>query len=98
MTMIVREDPIISSRSRSSSKNGRKMGSDPVIVGSRPSRDDEIWDQAKKDGFTVIVHDRNFVNKDTTLVLYLKDPVGLNLEKKLVLQVTDGEMIKKMEG
>ncbi|RHZ81877.1 hypothetical protein Glove_117g599 [Diversispora epigaea] len=142
--------------------NGRKMGSDPVIVGSRPPRDDAIWDQAKKDGFMVIVYDRNFLNKeniDTTLVLnaskviYLKDPgtlvliagdgdyesmiseairlkwkveiwfwskgmsvnllkkdstcyldnyykhftfaVGPNLEKKTVLQVTDGEMIKK---
>ena len=63
---------------------GQKMGSNPIIVSSYPPKDDEIWAQAKKDGFTVIVYDRNCVNKekkvDTSLVIagmrviYKKDP------------------------
>ncbi|CAG8530416.1 17627_t:CDS:10, partial [Acaulospora morrowiae] len=51
---------------------GRKMGSDPVIVGSRPPPSDEIWSQARNLGFIVNVFDRNCENKekmaDTSLV------------------------------
>ncbi|WP_297626496.1 NYN domain-containing protein [uncultured Rikenella sp.] len=43
-----------------------------ILVGSRPPISDSVWEAAKNQGFTVIVHDRNFAGKekavDTELV------------------------------
>lgn len=43
-----------------------------ILVGSRPPKNDSLWNTAKKTGFEVIVHDRNSENKekavDTELV------------------------------
>ncbi len=35
----------------------RKLGSDPVIVGSRPPPDDTLWDGIKELGYDVSVYD-----------------------------------------
>lgn len=43
-----------------------------ILVGSRPPKNDSLWNTAKRRGFEVIVHDRNSENKekavDTELV------------------------------
>jgi hypothetical protein len=57
--------------------NGRKMGSDPVIVGSRPSNDDDIWLQAQGNGFTVDVYDQRCTVELLVaglMVIHEKDP------------------------
>ena len=41
-----------------------KMIRKAVLVGSRPPKEDSIWNAAKKLGFDVIVHDRNAVGKE----------------------------------
>lgn len=35
-----------------------------VLVGSRPPKDDSIWNAAKKQGFEVVIHDRNPMGKE----------------------------------
>ncbi len=35
-----------------------------VLFGSRPPQNDSLWDIARKNGFEVIVHDRNAQNKE----------------------------------
>ncbi|CAG8568974.1 19679_t:CDS:2 [Gigaspora margarita] len=49
----------------------RRMGSDPVIVGSRPPPNDLLWDQIRKRGFHVTVYDRvaNKEKKDPGTIL-----------------------------
>jgi uncharacterized LabA/DUF88 family protein len=51
--------------------NGRKIHK-AVLVGSRPPRNDGVWEAAKQNGFEVVVHDRDSNNKekavDTELV------------------------------
>ncbi|MBE2269885.1 MAG: NYN domain-containing protein [Anaerolinea sp.] len=51
--------------------NGRKIHA-AILVGSRPPKNDSVWDAAKQGGFEVIVHDRDSSNKekavDTELV------------------------------
>ncbi|CAI2182024.1 15572_t:CDS:2 [Funneliformis geosporum] len=53
--------------------NGRRIGSDPVIVGSRPPPNDSLWKHIKSQGFKVVLYDRNVENKekkiDTSLVV-----------------------------
>jgi len=44
--------------------NERTMGSDPVIVGSRPPSNDTLWDRIQNKGFEVVVYDRNIENKE----------------------------------
>ncbi|CAG8568996.1 19680_t:CDS:2 [Gigaspora margarita] len=58
----------------------RRMGSNPVIVGSRPPPNDSLWDQIRKRGFHAIVYDR-IANRDKLElgasiidVIYSKDP------------------------
>lgn len=42
------------------------------LVGSRPPKNDSLWESAKRNGFEVVVHDRNVANRekavDTELV------------------------------
>lgn len=42
----------------------KRMIRKAVLVGSRPPKEDSIWNAAKKQGFDVIVHDRNAVGKE----------------------------------
>jgi uncharacterized LabA/DUF88 family protein len=42
----------------------RELGSDPVIVGSRPPPQDTLWKQIKDLGYDVTVYDRNSENKE----------------------------------
>ena len=50
---------------------GRKIHA-AILVGSRPPANDSVWNEAKKEGFAVTVHDRDFHGKekavDTELV------------------------------
>ncbi|CAG8590010.1 13639_t:CDS:2 [Ambispora gerdemannii] len=62
---------------------GRKIGSNPVIVGSRPPRNDSLWDRIQNQDFDVIVYDC-IANKEKKVdmelglsiadVVYSKDP------------------------
>ncbi|CAG8616706.1 13936_t:CDS:2, partial [Ambispora leptoticha] len=61
----------------------RKIGSNLVIVGSRPSWNDSLWDRVRNQDFDVIIYDRiankeKKVNMELELsivdVIYLKDP------------------------
>ena len=38
-----------------------------ILVGSRPPKNDSLWNTAKRKGFEVIVHDRNSENKEKQL-------------------------------
>jgi len=42
---------------------GRIIGSNPVIVGSRPPPNDSLWDRIRNQGYDVIVYDR-IANKE----------------------------------
>ncbi|CAG8526764.1 8011_t:CDS:2, partial [Funneliformis mosseae] len=44
--------------------NGRQMGSNLIIVGSRPPPNDSLWDQIVSQGYDVVVFDRNIENKE----------------------------------
>lgn len=60
-----------------------------ILVGSRPPKNDSLWQAAKRNGFDVIVNDRNSQNKeksvDTKLValgakiLYTTEPATLKV-------------------
>ena len=51
---------------------GGKVIRKAILVGSRPPKNDSLWNNAKNSGFEVVVHDRNSDNKekavDTELV------------------------------
>lgn len=38
-----------------------------ILVGSRPPKNDSLWNNAKNKGFDVIVHDRNSENKEKSV-------------------------------
>ncbi|MDE5814928.1 MAG: NYN domain-containing protein [Alistipes sp.] len=38
-----------------------------ILVGSRPPQNDSVWNAAKQNGFSVIVHDRNCVGKEKSV-------------------------------
>lgn len=38
-----------------------------ILVGSRPPKNDSLWNNAKNKGFEVIVHDRNSENKEKSV-------------------------------
>ncbi len=38
-----------------------------ILVGSRPPKNDSLWNTAKRRGFEVIVHDRNSENKEKSV-------------------------------
>ncbi|CAI2189725.1 16629_t:CDS:1, partial [Funneliformis geosporum] len=40
------------------------MGSNPIIVGSRPPPNDSLWDRIESQGYDVVVFDRNIENKE----------------------------------
>lgn len=44
-----------------------------IMVGSRPPQNDSVWEAAKRQGFQVIIHDRNYAGKekavDTEIVM-----------------------------
>ena len=43
-----------------------------VLFGSRPPKNDSLWDAARINGFEVIVHDRNIQNKEKKAQCRLK--------------------------
>jgi len=45
-------------------QRNRQMGSDPVVVGSRPPRNDSVWKKITDQGYKVIVYDRNMFMGD----------------------------------
>jgi len=46
--------------------NGQKIRA-AILVGSRPPMSDTVWDAAKQNGFSVIVHNRNCVGKEKSV-------------------------------
>src|SRR6185436_9626874 len=50
---------------------GRKMGSNPVIVGSRPPPNDSLWDRIKNQGFDAKIYQRNIENKEKKVDMFL---------------------------
>ena len=66
--------------------NGRKI-IDAILVGSRPPRNDSVWEAAKKNGFQVIVFDRygreekvvdtEIVARGTEIICSIAEPMVL---------------------
>ncbi|RGB23627.1 hypothetical protein C1646_774231 [Rhizophagus diaphanus] len=49
----------------------RKLGGNPVIVGSRPPPQDTLWNRIKDLGYNVIVYNRNLENKEKCVDMQL---------------------------
>ncbi|BCL85510.1 NYN domain-containing protein [Ralstonia pseudosolanacearum] len=46
------------------SKGNRQLSQIPTLYGSRPPPDDSVWQEIKKEGFDVVLFDRNIRNKE----------------------------------
>lgn len=68
---------------------GQKI-TNAILVGSRPPKNDSVWNAAKNQGFRVIVHDRNYAGKEkavdtelavqgTKIICTAKEPGTLKL-------------------
>ncbi|RIB02810.1 hypothetical protein C2G38_2226807 [Gigaspora rosea] len=61
-------------------QGNRKLGDEPVIVGSRPSPNDSLWKSVREQGYNVTVYDRNIENRKIELahtidkVIFTKSP------------------------
>lgn len=66
-----------------------------MLFGSRPPQNDVIWDIAKRAGWEVITHDRNFSNKekkiDTGIVAALTRDAYRNAAKGDVFTIVSGD-------
>ncbi|CAG8518264.1 1098_t:CDS:2, partial [Funneliformis caledonium] len=45
-------------------KGGRSLGQPPILIGSRPPPLDTLWDRIYKDGYKVIILERNVINRE----------------------------------
>ncbi|CAG8650293.1 9413_t:CDS:2, partial [Acaulospora colombiana] len=74
---------------------GRQMGSNPIIVGSRPPPNDSLWKQIRNQGYDVVVYDRNIENKekkvDMALGVSAMNVIWSNDLGVLVLIAGDGD-------
>ncbi|CAI2194420.1 19341_t:CDS:2, partial [Funneliformis geosporum] len=76
--------------------NGRQMGEDPVIVGSRPPPNDSLWKEIEDLGFQVKVHDRIFRDKekevDNELGAFISDAIQEHKRLGIIVLVAgDGD-------
>ncbi|TXM57564.1 NYN domain-containing protein [Methylobacterium sp. WL120] len=66
-----------------------------MLFGSRPPENDAIWDIAKRAGFEVVTHDRNFANKekkiDTGLVAALTRDAYRNAKRGDIFTIVSGD-------
>lgn len=66
-----------------------------MLFGSRPPRNDTIWDIAERAGFEVITHDRNVANKekkiDTGLVAALTRDAYRNASEGDIFTIVSGD-------
>lgn len=66
-----------------------------MLFGSRPPKDDAIWDLAKRAGFEVVTHDRNAANRekkiDTGIVAALTRDAYKNAKQKDVFTIVSGD-------
>ncbi|CAI2190692.1 20096_t:CDS:2, partial [Funneliformis geosporum] len=51
--------------------NRRQMGSNPIIVGSRPPLNDSLWDRIESQGYDIVVFDQNIENKENKVDMEL---------------------------
>lgn len=77
-------------------QGGRMLGTSPMLYGSRPPPDDSIWEQIRKEGFTVKVFDRNGRNEEKGVdAEMIMDVMELILSDKepgtLVIAAGDGD-------
>lgn len=75
-----------------------------VLFGSRPPKNDSLWDAARKQGFEVITHDRNFKNQekkiDTDIVSTMMEDSYENLkigEDEIILVSGDKDYVPAIE-
>ncbi|PKY47258.1 hypothetical protein RhiirA4_462388 [Rhizophagus irregularis] len=76
--------------------NGRQIGDDPVIVGSRPPPNDSIWRKIEDFGYRVTVFDKNyaFQEKEVDNELWLSISDAIQEHKRpgiIVLVAGDGD-------
>lgn len=75
--------------------NNRAETARAMLFGSRPPANDAIWDIAKKAGWEVIVHDRNFNNKekkiDTGITAALTRDAYKNAQPGDVFTIVSGD-------
>ena len=66
-----------------------------MLFGSRPPQNDAIWELAKKAGFEVVTHDRNYSNKekkiDTGIVAELTRDAYRNAKEGDVFTIVSGD-------
>lgn len=66
-----------------------------MLFGSRPPKDDAIWELAKRAGFEVVTHDRNAANKekkiDTGIVAALTKDAYKNAKEGDVFTIVSGD-------
>lgn len=75
--------------------NNRSETARAMLFGSRPPENDVIWDIAKKVGWEVITHDRNFANKekkiDTGIVTAMTRDAYRNAQKGDIFTIVSGD-------
>ncbi len=74
----------------------RLLGASPMLYGSRPPPDDSIWEEIKKEGFSVKVFDRNSRNEekgvDVEMVMDVMELITSGVEPgTLVISAGDGD-------
>ncbi|CAI2182506.1 1352_t:CDS:2 [Funneliformis geosporum] len=74
--------------------NGRPMGADPVIVGSRPLPNDTLWAKLESDGFNVTIKDRKFKGNEVVIemLIYIMNTIHVhNIPGTMILIARDGD-------
>ncbi|CAG8604009.1 2397_t:CDS:2, partial [Acaulospora morrowiae] len=73
----------------------QQMGSNPIIVGSRPLPNDSLWKQIRNQGYDVVVYNRNIENKekkvDMALGVSIMNVIWFNNPGVLILIAGDGD-------
>ncbi len=75
--------------------NNKSETARAMLFGSRPPENDEIWNIARRAGFEVITHDRNFANKekkiDTGIVAALTRDAYKNANTNDIFTIVSGD-------